>query len=231
LTTIKIGNSKVIQFKYSSNESVKLRTRVKICGITNIEDALNAIKYGADAIGLVFYTPSPRYVTISQAQEIVAAIPPFVNVVGLFVNATKAEIETIISQVRIDILQFHGDETAVDCERIKLPYLKAIRVKNDTNLLQCEAEFSSAKALLLDTYSETAFGGTGHVFDWKLIPENLKMPVILAGGLNAENVADAIRQVRLYAVDVSGGVEISKGIKDVAKIAAFMQAVDASSPF
>ena len=208
-----------------------MRTRVKICGITNIEDALNAIKYGADAIGLVFYASSPRFVTIAQAQEIVAAIPPFVSVVGLFVNATTAEIETVVSQVRIDIVQFHGDENAAECERINLPYLKAIRVKNDTNLLQCQVEFSSAKALLLDTYSETAFGGTGHVFDWKLIPENLTKPIILAGGLNAENVADAINQVQPYAVDVSGGVEISKGIKDVAKIAAFMQAVDASSPF
>jgi len=205
-----------------------LRTRVKICGITNAEDARSAIKYGADAIGLVFYASSPRCVTITQAQQIVAAIPPFVSVVGLFVNATTAEIEAVLSQVHIDILQFHGDENAAECERIKLPYLKAIRVKNDTNLLQYEVEFSSAKALLLDTYSEAAFGGTGHVFDWKLIPENLKMPIILAGGLTAENVADAIKQVQPYAVDVSGGVEVSKGIKDVSKIADFMQAVNVS---
>ncbi len=202
-----------------------MRTRVKICGITNTEDALNAIKYGADAIGLVFYASSPRFVSISQAQKIVAAIPPFVSVVGLFVNAPTAEIEAVLSQVRIDVLQFHGDESAAECERIKLPYLKAIRVKNDTNLLQCEVEFSSAKALLLDTYSEAAFGGTGHVFDWKLIPKNMTKPIILAGGLNPENVADAIKQVQPYAVDVSGGVEASKGIKDLAKIAAFMQAV------
>ncbi|WP_020168617.1 MULTISPECIES: phosphoribosylanthranilate isomerase [Methylotenera] len=205
-----------------------MRTRVKICGITNAEDARSAIKYGADAIGLVFYASSPRCVTITQAQQIVAAIPPFVSVVGLFVNATTAEIEAVLSQVHIDILQFHGDENAAECERIKLPYLKAIRVKNDTNLLQYEVEFSSAKALLLDTYSEAAFGGTGHVFDWKLIPENLKMPIILAGGLTAENVADAIKQVQPYAVDVSGGVEVSKGIKDVSKIADFMQAVNVS---
>lgn len=202
-----------------------MRTRVKICGITNTADALNAIKYGADAIGLVFYAASPRFVSISQAQQIVAAIPPFVSVVGLFVNAPTAEIEAVVSQVRIDVLQFHGDESAAECERIKLPYLKAIRVKNDTNLLQCEVEFSSAKALLLDTYSEAAFGGTGHVFNWKLIPQNMTKPIILAGGLNPENVADAIKQVQPYAVDVSGGVEASKGIKDAAKIAAFMQAV------
>ncbi|MES2636407.1 MAG: phosphoribosylanthranilate isomerase [Pseudomonadota bacterium] len=205
-----------------------MRTRVKICGITNVQDALAAIAYGADAIGLVFYAPSPRFVSISQAQQIVAAIPPFISVVGLFVNATVAEIETVLSQVRLDILQFHGDETPAECERIKLPYLKAIRVKNDTNLLQYQVEFCSAKALLLDTYSEAAFGGTGHVFDWKLIPQNMTMPIILAGGLNAENVADAIKQVRPYAVDVSGGVEISKGIKESAKIAAFMRAVDES---
>ncbi len=202
-----------------------MRTRVKICGITNAEDALNAIKYGADAIGLVFYASSPRFVTISQAQQIVAAIPPFVSVVALFVNAPTAEIEAVLSQVRIDVLQFHGDENSAECERIKLPYLKAIRVKNDTNLLQCEVEFGSAKALLLDTYSETAFGGTGHVFNWALIPQNMTKPIILAGGLNPENVADAIKQVQPYAVDVSGGVEASKGIKDLAKIAAFMQAV------
>lgn len=187
---------------------------------------MNAIKYGADAIGLVFYASSPRFVTISQAQQIVAAIPPFVSVVGLFVNAPTAEIEAVISQVRIDVLQFHGDETAAECERIKLPYLKAIRVKSDTNLLQCEVEFSSAKALLLDAYSETAFGGTGHVFNWKLIPKGMTKPIILAGGLNPENVADAIKQVQPYAVDVSGGVEASKAIKDEAKIAAFMQAVN-----
>ncbi|MES2499888.1 MAG: phosphoribosylanthranilate isomerase [Pseudomonadota bacterium] len=205
-----------------------MRTRVKICGITNVQDALAAITYGADAIGLVFYAPSPRFVSISQAQQIVAAIPPFISVVGLFVNATVAEIETVLSQVRLDILQFHGDETPAECERIKLPYLKAIRVKNDTNLLQYQVEFCSAKALLVDAYSEAAFGGTGHVFDWKLIPQNMTMPIILAGGLNAENVADAIKQLRPYAVDVSGGVEIRKGIKDSAKIAAFMRAVDES---
>jgi phosphoribosylanthranilate isomerase len=201
------------------------RTRVKICGITRVEDALAAVNAGADAIGLVFYAASPRFVTIAQAQQIIAAMPPFVSVVGLFVNATTAEIESVLSQVHIDIVQFHGDETPSDCAQIKLPYYKAIRVKSDTNLLQCAVEFSGAKALLLDTYSEAAFGGTGQVFDWGLIPQNLTKPVILAGGLVPENVALAIKQVRPYAVDVSGGVEASKGIKDAAKIAAFMQAV------
>ena len=205
------------------------RTRVKICGITRVEDAISAVNAGADAIGLVFYAPSPRALTIAQAQQIVAAIPPFVSVVGLFVNALQTEIESVLSKVRLDILQFHGDETAQDCEQvcqqINLPYYKAIRVKADTNLLQCEAEFKSAKALLLDTYSETAVGGTGQVFDWNLIPNNLTKPVILAGGLTADNVALAIQQVRPYAVDVSGGVELNKGIKDAAKVAAFMRGV------
>ena len=204
------------------------RTRVKICGITSVKDAIFAVNAGADAIGLVFYAPSPRFVTIEQAQQIVAAVPPFVSVVALFVNALTTEIKTVLAKVRIDIVQFHGDETRSDCEQIKLPYYKAIRIKADTNLLQYEAEFSSAKALLLDTYSDAAFGGTGQVFDWSLIPQNLTKPVILAGGLTAENVALGIKQVRPYAVDVSGGVEQSKGVKDVAKIAAFMHAVDES---
>ena len=205
-----------------------MRTRVKICGITRIEDALAAVNAGADAIGLVFYAQSPRCVTIEQAQKIVAAIPPFVSVVGLFVNAAKAEIETVLSKVRLDILQFHGDETSSECEQIKLPYYKAIRVKADTNLLQCAVEFGRAKALLLDAHSESAFGGTGQTFDWNLIPKSLTKPVILAGGLTAENVGSAIKRVQPYAVDVSGGVEKSKGVKDAAKIAAFMQAVEQS---
>ena len=204
------------------------RTRVKICGITRVEDALTAVNAGADAIGLVFYAPSPRCVTIAQAQQIVAALPPFVSVVALFVNATIAEIETILAQVRIDIVQFHGDETPAQCQQINLPYYKAIRVKAESNLLQYALEFESAKALLLDTYTEATFGGTGHVFDWNLIPKNMTKPVILAGGLVPENVALAIRQVRPYAVDVSGGVEQSKGVKDTAKITAFMHAVEES---
>ncbi len=202
-----------------------MRTRVKICGITRVEDALAAVNAGADAIGLVFYAPSPRCVNVAQAQKIVAAIPPFVSVVGLFVNAPTAEIQFILSQVRLDIIQYHGDETPDMCKQINLPYYKAIRVKAESNLLQYALEFESAKALLLDTYTEAAFGGTGQVFDWNLIPKNMTKPVILAGGLTAENVAHAIKQVQPYAVDVSGGVEVVKGIKDVAKIAAFMHGV------
>ncbi|MCL4171460.1 UNVERIFIED_CONTAM: hypothetical protein GTU68_022568 [Idotea baltica] len=201
------------------------RTRAKICGITRVEDALAAVSYGADAIGLVFYAPSPRYVTISQAAAIVDAIPPFVSVVALFVNATKDEIGEVISQVSVDVLQFHGDEAETECVQYGLPYLKAIRVKQDTNLIQYAKTYQSAKALLLDTYSEHAVGGTGQVFDWSLIPKNLSMPVILAGGLTPENVSEAVKQVHPYAVDVSGGVEASKGIKDSVKVAAFMAAI------
>jgi phosphoribosylanthranilate isomerase len=204
------------------------RTRVKICGITRVEDALSAAQAGADAIGLVFYASSPRNVSITQARDIVAAMPPFISVVGLFVNASSDEIQSVISQVRLDILQFHGDETPSQCAQINLPYYKAIRVKPDTNLLQYAIDFKAAKALLLDAYSEQAYGGTGHTFDWNLIPQNLPKPIILAGGLDARNVTAAIQQVRPYAVDVSGGVEFIKGIKSAEKIAAFMQAVTES---
>jgi phosphoribosylanthranilate isomerase len=203
-----------------------MRTRVKVCGITRVDDALVAVNAGVDAIGLVFYAKSPRYVTIEQAQKIVAVIPPFVSVVGLFVNAPKAEIESILAKVCLDILQYHGDEAPSDCEQINLPYYKAIRVKAGTNLVQYAAEFNSAKALLLDTYNEAEFGGTGQTFDWNLIPNNMTKPLILAGGLTAENVDSAIWQVQPYAVDVSGGVEQSKGVKDAEKIVSFMRAVE-----
>ncbi len=202
-----------------------MRVRVKICGITRIEDALNAVDHGADAIGLVFYEPSPRNIEIPQAIEIANKIPAFVSVVGLFVNAEPDFVQEVISQVKLDLLQFHGDETPQECASYGLPFIKAIRVKSDTNLVQCAKDFSASKALLLDTFTDGVAGGTGHVFDWNLIPAALDKPVILAGGLNAQNVARAINKVKPYAVDVSGGVEVSKGIKDAAKIAAFMQQV------
>ncbi|MDZ4212703.1 MAG: phosphoribosylanthranilate isomerase [Methylotenera sp.] len=202
-----------------------MRVRVKICGITRIEDALSAVEHGADAIGLVFYDQSPRNVSISQAMEIANNIPAFVSVVGLFVNAESSFINEVISKVKLDLLQFHGDETPEECASYTLPFIKAIRVKNDTNLVQYANDFSAARALLLDAYTEGVAGGTGHVFDWNLIPKQLTKQVILAGGLNADNVALAIQQVNPYAVDVSGGVEASKGIKDAEKIAAFMRQV------
>lgn len=203
-----------------------MRTRVKICGFTRVEDALLASQQGVDAIGLVFYAPSPRNVNIEQAKAIVDALPPFITKVGLFVNEQQSVIHQILSQVQLDVLQFHGDETPEQCNEIKMPYYKAIRVKEDTNLLQYALDYQNAQALLLDTYSEKAVGGTGEVFNWNLVPEQLPKPVILAGGLTAQNVASAITQVNPYAVDVSGGVESSKGIKDKDKMLAFLQAAN-----
>ncbi len=202
-----------------------MRVRVKICGITRVEDALAAVAQGADAIGLVFYAPSPRAVSIEQAAAIAQQIPAFVSVVGLFVNAEESYVNEVTSRVALDLLQFHGDEAPEQCARYGLPFIKAVRVKSDTNLVQCAKDYSAARALLLDTYTEGVAGGTGHVFDWGLIPPDLAKPVVLAGGLTADNVAAAIQQVKPYAVDVSGGVEAAKGIKDAAKIAAFMQQV------
>lgn len=202
-----------------------MRTRAKICGITRVEDALSAVEHGADAIGLVFYAPSPRCVTIAQAVAISAAIPPFVSIVALFVNPSQQEVDKVLASVPIDLLQFHGEESESACSQYGLPYLKAIRVKSDTNLIQYAQAYTSAKALLLDAHSEAAVGGTGQTFDWQLIPHNMPKPIILAGGLTPENVRSAIQQVRPYAVDVSGGVEQSKGVKDAEKIAAFMQAM------
>jgi phosphoribosylanthranilate isomerase len=205
--------------------------RVKICGITRLEDVLTVAKSGADAIGLVFYEKSPRHVSIEKAAQLASALPPFVTVVGLFVNASAKAVREVLASVSLDVLQFHGDETPAFCEQFHKPYLKAIRVKPGVDLLQCAALFHSAQGLLLDAHVEGIPGGTGAVFDWTLIPANFPMPLILSGGLDSENVAAAIRQVRPYAVDVSSGVEIGrgintlKGIKDAAKIARFMHEV------
>jgi phosphoribosylanthranilate isomerase len=200
-------------------------TRVKICGITRVEDALAAAYSGADAIGLVFYARSPRHVSITQAAQVAAALPPFVSVVGLFVNAETAFMREVLAGVPLDLLQFHGDESPDFCAQFARPYLKAIRVKAGVNLLQCAVRFHTAKGLLLDAHVEGIAGGTGATFDWALIPHRLPLPVILSGGLDAENVAAAIKQVQPYAVDVSSSVEASKGIKDAAKVAAFINEV------
>jgi phosphoribosylanthranilate isomerase len=200
-------------------------TRVKICGITRLEDALAAARSGADAIGLVFYQHSPRHVSIEMAAQLAAALPPFVSVVGLFVNAETAFVRAVLARVPLDLLQFHGDEPHDYCTQFDRSYLKAIRVKAGVDLLQCASDFRSARGLLLDTHVEGIPGGTGTAFDWALIPKQLPLAVILSGGLDAENVAAAIKQVRPYAVDVSSGVEASKGIKDAAKIAAFINEV------
>jgi phosphoribosylanthranilate isomerase len=190
-----------------------------------VEDAMAAAHSGADAIGLVFYERSPRHVSIAQAKQLADALPPFVSAVGLFVNTEAAFVHAVLASVPLDMLQFHGDESAEFCAQFAKPYLKAIRVKAGVDLLQCAARFHTAKGLLLDAHVEGIAGGTGATFDWALIPKQLPLPVILSGGLNAGNVVAAIKQVRPYAVDVSSGVEASKGIKDAAKIAAFINEV------
>ena len=203
--------------------------RSKICGITRIEDALAAVAAGADAIGLVFYAKSPRAVNVQQARAIIAALPPFVTSVGLFVNASRCELGEILDAVPLDLLQFHGDESAADCEGYHRPYIKALRVKAGDDIAAACLAYPRASGILLDTYVEGVPGGTGEAFDWSLVPQGLNKPIILAGGLTQDNVAAAIARVRPYAVDVSGGVEQGKGIKDPAKIQAFMQAVRRSN--
>ena len=200
-------------------------TRVKICGITRVEDAQAAAQAGADAIGLVFYERSPRLVSIAQAAQLAAALPPFVTSVGLFVDADETFVRQVLAAVPLDLLQFHGDESPEYCAQFGRPYLKAIRVKAGVDLLQCAAHFRAARGLLLDAHVDGIPGGTGATFDWSLIPKQMPLPVILSGGLDAGNVAAAIKQVQPYAVDVSSGVEVSKGIKDAAKIARFMKEV------
>ncbi|KJU78834.1 phosphoribosylanthranilate isomerase [Ectopseudomonas chengduensis] len=199
--------------------------RSKICGITRIEDALAAVEAGADAIGLVFYGKSPRAVSIEQAAAILQALPPFVTSVGLFVDMPRDELQQLLQRLPLDLLQFHGDESPADCEGHGRPYIKALRVRPGEDVAAAMAPYAGARGILLDTFVEGVPGGTGASFDWSLVPENAAKPIILAGGLDAGNVATAIRQVRPYAVDVSGGVEASKGIKDAGKIRAFVRAV------
>ncbi|MFJ4155451.1 phosphoribosylanthranilate isomerase [Pseudomonas sp. NPDC089752] len=199
--------------------------RSKICGITRIEDALAAAEAGADAIGFVFYAKSPRAVDVRQARAIIAELPPFVTTVGLFVNASRCELNEILEVVPLDLLQFHGDETPADCEGYHKPWIKALRVRAGDDIEAACRLYSGARGILLDTYVAGVPGGTGEAFDWSLVPARLSKPIILAGGLSADNVGQAIAQVKPYAVDVSGGVEQAKGIKDAAKIEAFMRAV------
>lgn len=200
-------------------------TRTKICGITRIEDGLACARHGADAIGLVFYPPSPRHVAAARAREIARALPPFITTVALFVDPVAAEVEKVLREVRPDVLQFHGNEAPEFCASFGVSWLKAVRVQAGLNLVEYATRYRGAQGLLLDAYVEGQAGGTGQSFDWALIPEALPLPVVLSGGLDAGNVAAAIRQVRPWAVDVSSGVEAAKGIKDEAKIAAFMQGV------
>jgi phosphoribosylanthranilate isomerase len=202
-----------------------MSTAVKICGITRTEDALAAAHAGAHAIGLVFYEPSPRYIEPAQAAAIVRALPPFVTPVGLFVDASAETVRGIAAQVGVQLIQFHGSESPEFCAQFDLPYMKAVRVRPGVDLLQYARDFHGAHALLLDAWQEGLHGGTGAMFDWALIPPSLPLPVVLSGGLNPDNVREAVRRVKPWAVDVSSGVEARKGIKDAAKIAAFISGV------
>ncbi|HMU63134.1 MAG TPA: phosphoribosylanthranilate isomerase [Nitrosomonas sp.] len=202
-----------------------MRTRVKICGITRTEDALAAVSFGADAIGFVFWQQSARNILPQQARPITKTIPAFVTTVGVYVDPTVEWVHETATIANLGLLQFHGNESPEFCDQFALPYVKALRIKEDMDLLEYANRYQSAKGLLLDTYSANLPGGTGEVFDWTLIPANLPLPIILSGGLTPDNVVHAIAKVKPWAVDVSSGVEASKGIKDINKISAFMQRV------
>jgi phosphoribosylanthranilate isomerase len=201
------------------------RTRIKICGLTRNEDVDAAVKLGADALGFVFYPPSPRAVNLEQAQALTARVPAFVTVTALFVNPTVEEVQSVLDGARIDLLQFHGDEDDGFCRQFQKPYIKAVRVRQASDMVEACVRFPGALSLLLDSYKPGVPGGTGETFDWSLVPTNLNKPIILAGGLESANVADAIRLLKPFAVDVSGGVEMAKGIKDASKIEAFIREV------
>jgi phosphoribosylanthranilate isomerase len=204
-----------------------MKPRIKICGLTRIEDLQAAVDAGADAIGLVFYPPSPRHVDLQTAAMLARAVPPFVTIVGLFVNADPQVVRETLAAVPIHLLQFHGDEDESYCRQFDHPYMKAARVKAGVDLVQYAAAFPSAQAILLDAFVD-GYGGGGKVFDWSLVPAALGKPIVLSGGLDAGNVGDAVRRVRPAAVDVSSGVEAAKGIKDTEKINAFVAAVRAA---
>ena len=203
-----------------------MRTRVKICGITRVEDGLAAARAGADAIGLVFYPNSPRYVEPEKAAVIASALPPFVSKVALFVNAPADEISEVLQQVPIDLIQFHGNECPGYCDEHGKPWLKAIRMKEGTDLLAERERYHKAAGLLVDSYVPGIPGGTGESFNWSVIPERIVGEIILAGGLNPRNVERAVKSVRPWGVDVSGGVEAEKGIKDAAAIKQFVRGVE-----
>jgi phosphoribosylanthranilate isomerase len=202
-----------------------MRTRVKICGITRVGDALAAASAGADAIGLIFYPPSPRRVALEAAREIAASLPPFVARVAVFVNPAGEDVEAVVRACDPDLLQFHGEETAAFCRGFGIPYLRAARVRVGVDLLEFLSPFHDAAGWLLDAFREELYGGTGEAFDWDLIPRSLARPLVLSGGLDAGNVGAAIRRVKPWAVDVSSGVEAAKGVKDERRIAALMEAV------
>lgn len=205
---------------------VMIRVRIKICGITRPEDAIIAASCGADAIGLVFYKDSPRCIDLEAAARVINSLPPFITKVGVFVEPEEAEVRTVLKHVSLDLLQFHGNESPEFCRRFDRPYIKAVRMREDVDLTADSKRYSEAAALLLDSHVAGIPGGTGRVFDWNLIPVDLDKPVILAGGLEPGNVGEAIARINPYAVDVSGGVEAEKGVKDKQKIEAFIRAVN-----
>jgi len=202
-----------------------MRTRVKICGITRPEDARDAVTQGADAIGLMFYRPSPRYISPGRARDIARQTPAFVTTVAVFVNPSREEVEEVIRECDIALLQFHGEEAPEFCASFSRPYVKVARIRPGLDLIKYLSPYATAKAWMLDAFHDDLWGGTGGAFDWGVVPNNMAKPVILSGGLTADNIPDAIRRLRPYAVDVSTGVEIAKGVKDAAKIAAFIRAV------
>ena len=199
--------------------------KIKVCGFTQAQNAYDAAMLGIDAIGLVFYEKSPRCVDTQQAREIVQALPPFVSRVGLFVNADSDFIDEVLCEVPLDTLQFHGDETPQQCAQYAMPFIKALRMQSTTDLRALSEDYHQASGLLLDAFSQEAYGGTGEQFDWSLAKADIDLPIILAGGMNAQTVSTAIAQVNPYAVDVSSGVESAKGVKDIAKIQEFIQQV------
>jgi len=200
------------------------RTRIKICGLTRPQDVRVAVEHGADAIGFVFYPPSPRAVDIEQAAELVALLPPFVTSVGLFVNASGDEVSAVLERVPLQLLQFHGDETDAQCARYRRPWIKAARMRPGVDLVEFSSLHPRASGVLVDAFVD-GYGGGGKTFDWSLIPPGFERPLVLSGGLDVDNVVEAVRRVRPWAVDVSSGVESAKGIKDAAKIAAFIAGV------
>ena len=199
--------------------------KIKICGITQADNAREVALLGIDAVGLVFYEQSPRHVDVESAIQVVNALPPFINRVGLFVNADSGFIDEVLCEVPIDTLQFHGDESVIECTQYGMPFIKALRVNENTNIAKMADDYHQASGLLLDAFNKDAYGGTGEQFDWSLAKVDIDLPIILAGGLNPDTVADAISQVNPYAVDVSSGVESEPGIKDIAKIKEFIHKV------
>ncbi|MCC7083138.1 MAG: phosphoribosylanthranilate isomerase [Burkholderiales bacterium] len=200
-------------------------TRIKICGITRVEDALAACAAGAHALGFVFHAPSPRNVSPETAREIVSGLPPFVTTVGLFVDRPADEVERVAARVPLDLMQFHGDETPEFCRRVGRPYLKVVRMRSGIDLLEYARRFGDARGLLLDAYVSGTPGGTGTRFDWSLVPGGLPLPIVLSGGLTPETVGEAVRALKPWAVDVSSGVEAAKGIKDPQRIRDFIAGV------